>query len=1111
MNKCISSGNQPKAHNREPFEVTHTKYFNSPRDSTGMTPFMFGSDGTLENPSTFKYVGILNTSYFDLNRNRTKKITNATPFLTDISKSFSIHGESNLLGYSRSDYLNESELINSSYNIIINTMLPNITCNYSLDGIDESCHGSNFTYSNNSTEDIIVNQSPFNTWQTVVIAILCALSILLTVSGNLLVITSFVVERAIRQPSNYFICSLAVTDLLIGSVSMPFFTVYVLMGQWTLGPLLCDLWLSVDYTVCLVSQYTVLLITVDRFCSVKIAAKYRGWRTRKKVLIMVAMTWIIPACLFFTSIFGWESFVGYRSLRDDECEVQFLSDPIFNTALIVTYYWVTLVVLIILYSGIYKTAYDMQKKSEAKHRKMQTLVALSAGGMAGMAGRAAGFSLDKTQSTLLVHDMPLSLGLPRILPNIIPKRENEQHQGSINSSAIAGTGSAENTNKATNLKSLVSGQPSNTVKDPERSSSPTFDSDDDSSQFSTSFSKPQRTDSRESKENSSFRKPNNQSEILPNIPEQSILDTTRHSSASSDGPPPVPPRSFSGKLIKGKLPAHKDGQNVISPVGESALKIIVSNESSRIVKSDSLSRLNKKSYPLSFPPQSLPIGNILAIVPIASSTPTDSIPPILSPSRPLPSLPEKNALAILHHNASKSALAPQASSCPNLTHPIAYDVLSGLDSGKLNFMDQPSHVSVLSLNSNIFDSSIGSAALGREAEKSAGSEISEKSASTLNIVKSDSPEAEFHSNNDTPVSNISVDNNDADPKEKQAVEIDSGVDRTLNVIEIVPPPVIPSPVTSTPILSSARCFLKRANKIHFDSEDDDLDMSLDDGDDMDDIGGRESSEHSTDVVVTSIIHTCTAVTKIGDCSPTSQINLPPNTNTVSKSSTPGLFSNQQMSSDSTSSATNTSVSTTGQHLNTTAQVAATSKNNSTPGNDNNLNTESASKLSVLNQLITTHNIYSNKTKTSVARTESSSVIERDRSTLGERGATSDAQSSIRSTIKESKKGISKSIRSFKKKKKKDAQMRHRSKSENRANKALRTISVILGCFVACWTPYHIVAIAESWCDCTNKHLYMFFYFLCYANSPLNPFCYALANHQFKKTFTRILNGDLHYT
>jgi len=48
---------------------------------------------------------------------------------------------------------------------------------------------------------------------------------------------------------------------------------------------------------------------------------------------MVGLTWLVPMAVFFTSIFGWQHFVGYRSVPAGRCYVQYMEDALFNCLL----------------------------------------------------------------------------------------------------------------------------------------------------------------------------------------------------------------------------------------------------------------------------------------------------------------------------------------------------------------------------------------------------------------------------------------------------------------------------------------------------------------------------------------------------------------------------------------------------------------------------------------------------------------------------------------------------------------------------------------------------------------------------------------------------------
>jgi hypothetical protein len=65
---------------------------------------------------------------------------------------------------------------------------------------------------------------PYTPLQATLIGISAGLLSFVTITGNLMVMISFKMDKQLQTISNYFLFSLAVADIIIGTISMPLFT-----------------------------------------------------------------------------------------------------------------------------------------------------------------------------------------------------------------------------------------------------------------------------------------------------------------------------------------------------------------------------------------------------------------------------------------------------------------------------------------------------------------------------------------------------------------------------------------------------------------------------------------------------------------------------------------------------------------------------------------------------------------------------------------------------------------------------------------------------------------------------------------------------------------------
>ena len=176
--------------------------------------------------------------------------------------------------------------------------------------------------------------------------------LVLTVAGNTLVCVAIYVDIRLRSPTNWFIASLAVSDLFYGLAGLPFRIVSTAIPIASVE--ICMVWIWVDMICVAASIANLAVISVDRYLKITKPFSYHRNMTKQRSFLAIGGVWVYAATLATFSIIKWPGAMGVQLDRNGYC----LNDnKVFYTVANIVAFLSPLVVLVASYSMILRTAW----------------------------------------------------------------------------------------------------------------------------------------------------------------------------------------------------------------------------------------------------------------------------------------------------------------------------------------------------------------------------------------------------------------------------------------------------------------------------------------------------------------------------------------------------------------------------------------------------------------------------------------------------------------------------------------------------------------------------------------------------------------------------------
>ncbi|AWO97528.1 Cholecystokinin type 1 receptor [Scophthalmus maximus] len=186
--------------------------------------------------------------------------------------------------------------------------------------------------------------------------VLYSLIFLLSVLGNSLIIAVLVRNRRMRTVTNLFLLSLAVSDLMVSLVCVPFTLIPNLMRDFVFGTGMCKLVMYFMGVSVSISTFNLVAISLERYSAICNPLTSRAWQTKSHAAKVITATWVASFILMlpYPISSALKPFTRLNNSTGHMCRLVWPNDIIQQS------WYVSLLLLLFLIPGIVMmTAYGL--------------------------------------------------------------------------------------------------------------------------------------------------------------------------------------------------------------------------------------------------------------------------------------------------------------------------------------------------------------------------------------------------------------------------------------------------------------------------------------------------------------------------------------------------------------------------------------------------------------------------------------------------------------------------------------------------------------------------------------------------------------------------------